>query len=188
MPNGSKVEFTKPTKTKDPNKRDTGSPESQAMQASIPVVPGQVIFFRDVNGVTGDTNTGRTYGLDGTFDAGGVKAQAAVNGINTTSAPLNAMAGIFLDDRRPDSWGLQPQLDFSDEGKLDFRTLSPKVKQVFFIGDGLTNDRDRLQEFVVPAGATRLFLGVIDDAGWWWDNTGEYRVNLFYGDTAQLVD
>ena len=47
---------------------------------------------------------------------------------------------------------------------------------MFFIGNGLTGDTaagdlgGQVQQFVVPAGATRLFLGTSD--GYEWNNNG----------------
>ena len=95
--------------------------------------------------------------------------------------------GIFLDDRTPNSWAPQAQLDFSAKASREFDRLTPSNKQVFFIGDGVQNGTQRLQEFVVPPGATRLFLGVNDELGFWWDNTGSYRTTAFVG-TPKLVD
>jgi hypothetical protein len=45
----------------------------------------------------------------------------------------------------------------------DFSLLSPSIGQTFFIGDGLTETGNgTVQQFVVPAAATRLFLGFAD--------------------------
>ncbi len=56
----------------------------------------------------------------------------------------------------------------------NFDRLEPALKQVFFIGDGMNNQK-ALQEFIVPPGATRFYLGLMDEKGWWWDNTGEIQ-------------
>jgi hypothetical protein len=68
-------------------------------------------------------------------------------------------------------------LDFSTSNSRNFTQLSPKLKQVFFIGDGV-NDNGQLQDFVVPAGATRFYLGIMDEKGWWWDNTGTLSTTM----------
>jgi hypothetical protein len=80
---------------------------------------------------------------------------------------LGAMVGMFLEDALPPS--APPPLTFyvndSSQGGIqtDFRTLSPKVGQVFFIGDGLTGTGiGSIQVFQVPATATHLYLGYID--------------------------
>ncbi len=61
------------------------------------------------------------------------------------------------------------------------RRLSPFLKQVFFIGDGLTgNGTGAAQQFIVPAGATRLFLGPADGTGWV-NNSGAFTVQVSGG-------
>ena len=77
------------------------------------------------------------------------------------------------------------EMDFSSAASRDFSSLSPKIKQVFFIGDGLDSN-SQLQQFVVPAGATRFYLGLLDEKGWWWDNTGQLQTTML-DDTVTLV-
>jgi hypothetical protein len=113
--------------------------------------------------------------MDG--DTGWMVEQQADNGINKTKAPIGALMGIFLDDRAPNTYSMATAGDFSSAASRDFTTLSPPLKQVFFIGDGL-NSAGQLQDFVPPPGATRLYLGIMDEKGWWWDNTGSVLTNL----------
>src|SRR5262249_7841152 len=61
-------------------------------------------------------------------------------------------------------------------GGTDYLTLSPALKQVFWIGDGRT-DAGELQQVFVPAGATRLYLGTMDTLSWH-DNSGSFAVDL----------
>jgi hypothetical protein len=99
------------------------------------------------------------------------------NGIAGLNAPFSALIGVFLDDSQPDTTGAPASLDFSGGGLgIDFSSLSPALKQPFFIGDGLTSGAQP-QEFVVPAGATRLFLGIHDGFGWF-NNTGQFDAVL----------
>ena len=74
---------------------------------------------------------------------------------------------MFLEDALPPS--APPPLKFyvSDNSQggvqTDFKTLNPKVGQVFFIGDGLTGTGiGSVQVFQVPPTATHLYLGYID--------------------------
>jgi hypothetical protein len=67
-------------------------------------------------------------------------------------------------------------LDFSSAGSRDYVSLAPELKQVFFMGDGLTSAFD-LQNIVVPDGATRLFLGTMDGYEWV-NNIGSFEVTL----------
>ena len=51
----------------------------------------------------------------------------------------------------------------------------------------MRNTDGKIQKFIVPAGATRLFLGTNDEHGNWFDNFGSYRTTLYSGE-IQLVD
>jgi hypothetical protein len=93
--------------------------------------------------------------------------------------------GVFLSDSLPSS----PPADLNyapGEGSytVSSATVSPELGQVFFIGDGFTGLVDgsgpvsstgTLQEFMIPDGATRLYLGFVDDM--WIDNSGLYTYN-----------
>ena len=58
-----------------------------------------------------------------------------------------------------------------------FTTLCPSLKQVFYIGDGLSGSgAGTAQQFVIPAGATRLFLGTVDGHEWS-SNSGSFSVS-----------
>lgn len=103
--------------------------------------------------------------------------QGAEHGIAGLHAPANALIGVFLDDDRPDRTPAPETLDFGRMGR-DFRTLSPALRQPFFIGDGLTgNGSGDSQRFLIPQGATRLFLGTMDAWGWY-NNSGAFRVRV----------
>jgi Flp pilus assembly protein TadG len=158
-----------------------GNPTSSTAPAQTPPAvsgislnPGHSLIFRQASGQTSYSGAGN-YGPDGNTDW--IVEQAATNGINKTKAPLNSLVGIFLDDRAPNTYAQAAAGDFSNKNDRDFSTLSPPVKQVFFIGDGLDKNGN-LQEFVVPPGATRLYLGIMDEKGWWWDNTGTLSTTL----------
>jgi len=61
---------------------------------------------------------------------------------------------------------------------LEFELLAPRLHQIFYIGDGLTGTNiGQRQEFVVPDGATRLFLGTSDGFGWF-NNSGSFEVTI----------
>jgi hypothetical protein len=98
------------------------------------------------------------------------------NGIQTLTAPQNALIGVFLNAN-------QPSTQTPPATSLDYTTIASQnqnnysnlqVQQPFFIGDGQTST-STIQTFVVPPGATRLYLGVFD--GWQnWDNPGTLSV------------
>jgi len=71
------------------------------------------------------------------------------NGLSGFSANWNCLVGVFLDDNQPDGTDAPDPLAFSP----DDVAISPGLKQVFFIGDGLTSS-GTAQQVNVPAGAT----------------------------------
>ncbi len=99
------------------------------------------------------------------------------------------LAGVFLNDTIPQD-PAPDRLLFTNNGSpgkigVDFATLSPRLNQMFFIGDGLTgNGVGARQRFNVPDGATRLFLGYADAdnyhglPGQYQDNTLGLTVSL----------
>jgi hypothetical protein len=98
----------------------------------------------------------------------------ATNGISGLTVLQDALIGVFVGPSVPS--GTPPaSLDFSTN--TSFMTLSPLLGQAFFIGDGLTGTGSgAVQQFVVPAGATRLFLADADDVGSNFNNTGQFTV------------
>lgn len=90
-----------------------------------------------------------------------------------------ALIGVFTSDDVP-VWGtssvLPASLDFWTIG-MNFSSLSPELRQVFFIGDGTTSS-GTAQEFVVPTGATHLFLAIDDGPGVYFNNGGGYTVEV----------
>lgn len=112
-----------------------------------------------------------------TPDGGDVYSNGAENGISGINAPINALLGVFLGAGQPDASAAPAGLDFS-AGVLgtQFTTLAPALKQVFYIGDGQT-DGGVVQQFMVPEGATRLFLATHDGYGWY-NNSGVISVSV----------
>lgn len=88
------------------------------------------------------------------------------HGIANIQSPVCSMIGVFLDNSQPDSTAAPAALDFSAPSSRDFASLSPLLKQPFFIGDGLRADGVTVQKFIVPSGATRLFVGIMDGFQW----------------------
>ncbi len=82
--------------------------------------------------------------------------------------------GVFLWACPPNTTPAPAGLNFGSEASRNFTTLSPQLKQVFFIGDGRTAS-NVVQQFVAPVGATRLFLGTMDGIEWN-NNTGSFSV------------
>lgn len=94
------------------------------------------------------------------------------------------LVGVFVGPKLP---GKPPAvLDFSDDAKgTKFAKLEPLLGQVFFIGDGKPGEPNGdTHDFVIPKGATRLFLGYADGAGFqgfpgsYGDNVGGLSVTV----------
>jgi competence ComEA-like helix-hairpin-helix protein len=109
------------------------------------------------------------------------------NGISDIHAPVNALLGVFLGPKQPDRFPGPDALDFSEAASRDYLSLSPQLQQVFFIGDGLTAT-GQVQQIIIPAGATRLFLGPMD-ASQYLNNEGSFSVQiLILPSTARIVN
>jgi hypothetical protein len=89
---------------------------------------------------------------------------------------MDALIGVFLDDSIPGNFFPPAALDFSTASNRDFASSYPALRQSFFIGNG-RDSAGNVQEFIVPEGATRLFLGTMDSYKWS-DNIGSFTVNV----------
>jgi hypothetical protein len=163
MPNGSTASFG-----------DVAPAQSPVQVLGLSLISGQTLNFSASGGVS----NGPSFFLDGP-DGGSFLSHltGSENGISDIIAPINALIGVFLDNSQPDSTPAPAPLDFSAIG-LNFSSLAPQLKQVFFIGDGLTGTNSgAVQNFIVPTNATRLFLGTMDGYGWY-NNIGSFDVRV----------
>ncbi|MFO1484723.1 MAG: LamG-like jellyroll fold domain-containing protein [Verrucomicrobiaceae bacterium] len=142
-------------------------------KVTFPQIAGVINTFADVHGPDGAHTAGRSCDLT---SVGGISGY--LNGNNTP-----ALVGVFLDESQPAS--APERLDFSAGAPAlgeNFTTLTPALGQVFFIGDGLTSG-GIAQQFIVPAGATRLFFGVPDG----YDGTLYHGAPTAYSDNSGSV-
>jgi Flp pilus assembly protein TadG len=167
------------------NSPDFAPAESPVNFSGLNITPGHTITFDSINGGAGNTPGGATYGADGNPNDIETNTAGDEHGIATITGPLNAVIGVFLSNSLPDDSPAPASLDFSNDAERDFNSLSPLVQQVFFIGDGRT-DTGVLQTFVIPTGATRLFVGTWD--GYQWNNNfGQYIITAHNSPTITLV-
>lgn len=160
---------------------DTLPGQSPTQVGGLDLVAGQVLRFVAHGEVSyygvagaGDNPDGSDYyGVP--FDYGdGITAPLGVNRVD-------ALLGLFLGAASPTGGASPLAIDFS--GGLGFASLAPAVGQMFFIGNGLTGDTSRgdvggaVQQFIVPTGATRLYLGTADGVGWA-NNNGSFTVEV----------
>jgi hypothetical protein len=161
---------------------DVAPAQSPAEVLGLAFAPGSLLTFIS-DGSTDHCDFGSCglAGADGdlveppTGHATGVGG--AENGLSNVVAPIDSLIGVFLGPGAPDGSPAPAGLNFSTPALRDFASLSPLLKQTFFIGNGLRNDFTTLQTFVVPAGATRLFLGTMDGFGWF-NNVGALRTTV----------
>jgi hypothetical protein len=109
----------------------------------------------------------------------------AENGIGDITAPFASLIGVFLGPNQPDQNPAPQPLDFRNPADRDYLVLAPVLKQPFFIGDGLTGS-GAVQQIIAPAGASRLFLGVMDEYSWF-DNAGGFTVQVLQTSPASKV-
>jgi hypothetical protein len=148
---------------------------------------GDAVSFSRVTGQVTCTNA-PTSGPDGGTCAGGVTNINSLQGISGI-VDVNRtmfMVGVFIGAREP-SDPAPERLDFSDAHLgMDFGSLSPKLDQIFFIGDG-RNAIGAKQQFVIPSGARRLYLGFADafafkgNPGTYQDNSGSLSATFSVG-------
>ena len=155
---------------------DVAPANRPTMVTGITFAPGDVLRFSATGTVAHGpppqpfTNAeGRLAKVFGHFD--GVQ-----NGIGNMIGPANALVGLFLGPAQPVMTPAPAALDFSSASARDYATLTPLLKQPFFIGDGLTSAAAS-QKVVVPAGTTRLYLTVWDTYSWA-DNLGTFTVTV----------
>lgn len=170
-----------------------GGPTPEEIQESIPpfisVAAGDAIRVFDpaVGGVSFYNGFGAPFfGPSGNGSAG--SSLTSLDGISGYIGPQGPLVGVFLDDSIPNSGPAPATLDFTLSGLgTNFSSLSPLLRQVFYIGDGLTSSA-AFQTFIAPTGSTRLFLGIPDGFGFggapgaYDDNDGSYRVRIGVND------
>jgi len=154
---------------------DSAPDQSPVQVLGLNLPAGGDITF-SVTGSVDFGGGGPTDPPDGSFNVG----HGAENGLGGYQAPANSLVGVFLDASEPDLSPAPADLDFTSGAGIGtaFTTLAPGLKQIFFIGDGLTGTGSgAAQQFTVPFGAQRLFLGSVDGTGWF-NNSGNFTVSV----------
>ena len=98
------------------------------------------------------------------------------NGLPNLVAPINSLIGVFLNDTVPAAQGFVPPGTVNDENSINYSSIRPGLRQPFYIGDG-KDTNGRQQTVIVPAGATRLFLGALDPSDQE-NNLGSFAVTI----------
>ena len=185
MPPGSVASLNNPHNS--PDYAGTSSdPKQSPTSVTMTIKPGVAMTFDGINGGANNQSSSTVFDADGNPNNIQSNYSGNDNGFGNMTAPLNALVGVFLDDNRPDqSNPPSGPLNFSTEDQRDFTSLQPKLKQMFFIGDGRNSD-GVVQQFIPPAGATRLYLGTWD--GYEWNNNiGSFSVTVHLPSSVSLV-
>ncbi len=166
----------------------------------LPIVPGQVLTFDNIAGTTRHDPNLPFYEPDGQTGENGTKKDIGRNtrgsehGIADINCPINALVGVFLGPDRPDNTPSPETRDASTPESRNQLRYEPKLKQIFFIGDGTAwvdgpdgNKVPVKQEFVVPEGATRLYLATWDFYEWN-NNAGERVIEIKRPQKVVLVE
>lgn len=150
---------------------------------------GRILTFSSVTGsiTYNNSNFNDPDGIGSVSDLA-VNASTGISGIQNLNH-AGFLTGVFLSAAEPAD-PAPTTLVFSDTGSggstaTSFTTLTPVLNQTFFIGDGLTGDgTGSIQQFIVPNGATRLYLGFADaggyhgDPGAYGDNFGNFTASF----------
>ena len=196
MPAGSVASQVNPHNSPDYAGTSSNAQESP-IQIGMPVVAGAAMNMGSITGDAAHDPSMTQYSPDGdpsdighnNLTTNGNNSYGSTmysqNGISDINAPINALVGVFLDDNQPSLTAAPATLDFSSSSARNYSSISPQLKQIFFIGDGLT-DSGSTQSIIPPAGATRLFLATWDFYEWN-NNTGYRTVTLHRPSQVVLV-
>lgn len=159
--------------------------QSPVAMAGLRVTPGSTLTFDGVNGGANNLKSATLYNGDGNPNQVVNNLTGAELSKSDVRAPINSVIAVFLNDSTPT--GTAPAtLDFSTQTSRDFASLKPQLNQTFFIGDGRRDNGD-LQQFVIPPGATRLFIGTMDSYEWN-NNVGGFTVTATAATKVLLVN
>jgi endoglucanase len=143
-----------------------------------------IVTFPAVSGlwtISTGCGTGGPNGNSGCGLTSDISAYGGISGFRdaTPGAAAGALVGLFLSNATPTT--PPPTIDFT--GQHNLPSYSPLLGQVFFVGDGTTSGGG-LEQYHVPAGATRLFLGMADASSYhgmpdaYFDNSGTLSVAI----------
>jgi hypothetical protein len=156
-----------------------GQPGILPVAAPLDLTGGAMVVFDIVRGSV-DFNLGGVVDADGNQSEERGRDTLAYGGISGILSVKRSffLTGVFLSAGEPAD-PAPSRLIFS---AYDFSTLEPELGQLFFIGDGRGTEGSK-QQFRIPPGASRLFLGFVDNGsdglpGYYDDNSGALQVTV----------
>jgi hypothetical protein len=155
-------------------RRGDSAPDESPVAVTAMAIEGGAAYTFSASGLVNHGSTLSFFSADGEDLIS--HYLGAENGIADITAPFVSLIGVFLGPNSPDREVAPRPLDFRHPADRDFLVLAPELRQPFFIGDGLTSS-GAVQHVIGPPGATRLFLGVMDEYHWS-DNEGAFTVQV----------
>jgi len=154
------------------------TPANSPVEIQIPSALARVVQFAAPTGTisTSFEAIWRDVSPDGRVDS--MIPSAGILGLSRLVAPNGSLVGVFLGSGSPvpDPVPRPPELDFRG-GLRELDVLEPLLQQPFLVGGGRTTT-GLVRSYVVPQGATRLFLAVNDHSGCSSANTGSFAVTV----------
>jgi hypothetical protein len=194
MPAGSKASLGNPHNNPD-TAGTTAAPLQSPIKVGVPIAAGKGLTFDGINGGANNLPSSTLYNADGdpntpVYNNFYNNNNGDDNNIGNMYAPINSLVGVFLDNSQPDQSPPPIPASLADVEYLtsDARsqqTYSPPLKQIFFIGDGRTDD-GTVQTFIPPAGATRLYIATWDSYEWN-NNVGSFTLTVHVPGSVSLV-
>ena len=166
--------------------------------ASIPVTPGTWLTFTNLSGSTtvspgslpnsgpGGNSGYAVYHGESWNDQPNIPASE--NGIADAKMYESAMSGLFLDGNAPNSTSAPSTTVDWTQSSINNKATYDKLqlKAPFLIGTGQTTGTVVTKQFLVPAGATRLYLAAWDGYEWY-NNSGSLSGTVTLLHYVQLV-
>jgi hypothetical protein len=167
------------------NGYDSAPTASPTLLVSGGLVAGAELTLDATGATSNQEGVEEAYAPDGNLNWIIHNYAGAEHGLANLKAPISGLIGVFLSDSAPNLSYTPSSLDFTSAASRDFASLSPALKQPFFIGDAKKAD-GTVQKFVVPPGATRLYVGSMDGQQWS-DNAGGFSVTVTSGVTIYRI-
>jgi Flp pilus assembly protein TadG len=167
---------------------------SQSPPMVMNVTPGTVLTFTKISGgvahysgETADTAAGDFTALHNHNDDDPLNEPAMQNGIGNITAPIDSLLGVFLTNNAPNTQSAPTAAqNINTSSAADQPTWSNiQLQEPFYIGNGVTSG-GTTQTFVVPQGATQLYLGTMDGHQWS-NNTGSFTATVTQQQAILLV-
>lgn len=171
MPKGTIASVNNPHDSPD-YAGNAANPVQSPIAVTMRLTEGAKLTFDSIDGVAAHDPNLASFSPDGELADIGRNTAGSENGISNMNAPINALVALFLGDDKPSLNTAPAALDFGTQQARDYTIISPKLQQIFFIGDGRTTS-GATQETIVPKGATRLYVATWDF--YEWNNNHGYR-------------